>query len=363
MIPYWDKIWVNLIGQKRAKKLLGASLVRNHIVHNYLFEGPIGAGKFPFAISFARSLVCSNRNEMGSCNQCEDCRLFNIGSHPDALVMSRESELNAEEARRIRDLVMLSPQRANGKVIVLDGMDRVHPTAGNILLKTLEEAPGGSIFILTAHRADKLLPTILSRSLRIPFYLLPISELADEYGRVLRVDSEKARIVSELSGGRPGWGIRFLLHPEFQELYNYGKKIISETLLKLPLSSIFHKESVIMKFMDRTNIIFSERDDIKGMDGESIAKLLDGSAVNFRPVNLFIEESQKTPRHLDALGLVLLGGIFRSMLTKGEIEGSPIRYIRLLEGLLEAPRLLERYFNRDLVIERFVLRAHGRFGV
>lgn len=355
-----EKIWSNLIGQERAKKLLGASLVRNQIVHNYLFEGPIGVGKFPFAISFARSLICSSRNGILACNQCADCRLFNVGTHPDVLVMSRESELSADEAREVRDLVMLSPQRAKGKVVVLNGIDRINVSAANILLKTLEEAPGGSIFILTAHRPEKLLPTILSRSLRIPFYLMPISKLADEYQNILRVDEKKAVMASELSGGRAGWGIRFLLHPEFQELYSYGKSVISDVIVKLPLSAIFHKESVLLKFMDETNRIFSEREDIKGMDGSYISRILDGESVNFHPVNLFVEETQKGQKHLESLGLVLLGGIFRGMLLRGEIEGTPLRYLRLLESFLEAPRLLERNLNKELVLERFILHAHGR---
>lgn len=370
----YDEMWSNLIGQERARKILGASIIRSHIVHNYLLEGPLGVGKFPFAVAFARNLICSHRDSGKACGVCEDCHLFDIGHHPDALVMSREVDLSADEAREIRNLVMLSPQRANGKVIVLDSVDRMHPSAGNILLKTLEEAPGATTFILTTHRADKLLPTILSRSLRVPFFLVSTSRLKDEYERVLRVDSEKAGMASELSGGRPGWGIRFLLHPEFQSLYKYGREIISDVIVKMPLSAIFKKEEHIVKFMKTSNRIFSEREDIKGMDGGHLSKLFDGEKVDFRPINFLLEDEDKkkttssttesapkAPRHLEALGFVLLGGIFRGMISRGEVEGQPTRYVRLLESFLEAPRLLERYFNRELVLERFVLHAHGRF--
>lgn len=356
-----ERIWPGLIGGNKARKLLGAALKNNRLFHNYLLEGPIGIGKFPFAIAFARSILCSSPVDGISCNECEDCCLFNLGHHPDALVMSRESELSVDEARQINNIIMLSPQRAEQKVVVLDGIDRVNPSAGNAMLKTLEESPGGTIFILTTHRPEKLLPTILSRSLRVPFYLMSAKELTTEFMRVLDIDENSAQQTADMSGGRPGWGIRFIIHPEFRNLYDYGHKIITESLMKEPLGRIFDKENLISEFLTECARIFTEQDNTSGMDGLMIAQILNGEEVKFKPVNIFLEDGKTVKRNLDSLGFVMLGGIFRGMLAKAELEGDPLRYVPLMKAFLEVPKNLERNFNKDLVIEKFILRAHRRY--
>ena len=78
-----DDIWEGLIGGNRPKKLLLSSLRNNRISHNYLLEGPVGIGKFPFALKFARSLICTKPANGLACGKCDDCRLFDHGRHPD----------------------------------------------------------------------------------------------------------------------------------------------------------------------------------------------------------------------------------------------------------------------------------------
>lgn len=367
-----NDIFPGLIGGNRAKKLIGAMLRQDHLLHNYIFEGPLGIGKFPFALAFARSIICSNPQNGIACRQCDDCHLFDRGHHPDALIMSRDAELTVDEAREINNIVMLTPQRSNQRVVILDGIDRMNASAGNALLKTFEEAPGGTIFVLTTHRVEKLLPTILSRSLRVPFFLLPTDKLVDNYERILNLDTKTAQQASELSSGRPGWGIRFVLHPKFRELHQYGQVIFKDSMLGKPVTGIFHVESLIAKFIRECAEMFTDQEKISGMDGEMIARRLDGETVNFKPVNFLLEqkkkgkkkEERKEPeRNLNALGFILLGGIFRNMIGKGDLQYNPARYIPIMKALLEAPRLIEKNFNKDLVIERFILSSHKKFGV
>jgi hypothetical protein len=372
-----SEIWPNLIGGEIAKKLLGSSLTHDKLVHNYLLEGPLGVGKFAFGVAFAGSLACTKSTTGFACGVCDDCKLFYHGRHPDVLIMSREQELSVDEARRIREIISLSPLRLDRRIILLDGIDKLKDSAGNTLLKMLEEAPGGAVFILTTHRPDRLLPTILSRSLRVPFRLVPKEKMPHLLEKVLGVSRAKAEIASDLSGGRPGWAIRLLLHPQLKELYDYGKILVGEEIIKRPLGRIFQKETLIRKFIENFNLIFGEQDEIKGYDGQMISRLLNGEPVDFSPVNLFTENEKKseshaeapspeedtkkkTVRHLDMLGFVVLGEIYQSMMEHGEIEGGPARYHRLMEAFLVAPRNLERYFNRDLVIESFILAMHGR---
>ena len=368
-------IFSGLTGGDRAKKILGASLRENRLVHNYLLEGPLGVGKFPFAIKFARNIICAQSKKGVACRKCDDCRLFDIGHHPDVLILSREAELTADEARRITELVMLTPQRAVQKIIILDEIDHMNPTAANILLKSFEDAPGGAIFISTTHRAEKLLPTILSRSLRVPFFLLPSQILAAEYIRILGVDAERAEHAAELSSGRPGWGIRFLIHPQFSELYDYGYDLVKNSLLKLSIRKIFHMEKLISQFVEMSAEIFLDQGQINGMDGELISRMLNGEKIDFNPVNFLWEEKKssqpddtkgkrkKTQRHLNALGFVLLGGIFRNLMSKDKSGTQILRYIPLMEAFLKAPQHMERYFNNELTIERFLLQSHSKLKI
>lgn len=111
------------------------------------------------ALSFARSLVCSNES---SCGECFACKQFNSLSHPDVSITNQAS-IKVEDALNIINKLSTKPISAKHKVFVILNAEVMNEIAQNKLLKSLEEPNESTVFILTTTKLDKLLATVLSR--------------------------------------------------------------------------------------------------------------------------------------------------------------------------------------------------------
>lgn len=169
--------------------------------HAALLHGPAGAGKWNLALAFARDLLCERPAAgLRACASCDSCRLFTAGNHPDlravvpdALAHRRPSfaeddddappetegasgkaapsrVLRIEQIHQLARLTSISAHRGGRRVVVLGPTESLTAPAANALLKTLEEPPPRTLFLLVADQIDRCLPTILSRCtlLRIP---------------------------------------------------------------------------------------------------------------------------------------------------------------------------------------------------
>ena len=153
-----------------------------------LLAGPAGVGKAGFAQALAQAALCTARaatNE--ACGSCHGCRLFRAGAHPDLRLLeavppedagdeaaspassSQTRVIGVERVRDLRDFTELSSHLGGRKVIVINPADRLHPSAANALLKTLEEPTPGTLFVLVSARPQQLLPTLRSRCFRLEF--------------------------------------------------------------------------------------------------------------------------------------------------------------------------------------------------
>lgn len=159
-----------------------------------LLAGPKGVGKRGFALELAQALLCSQRKPTGlPCNACSSCRLFVSGSHPDFRLLEPPTDdapgsengetasasgggqpaakssrtIGVGQVRELADFLVMSSHLAGHKAVVIEPADRLHPSASNALLKTLEEPHTGTSFILVADRPDRLLATVRSRCFRI----------------------------------------------------------------------------------------------------------------------------------------------------------------------------------------------------
>jgi DNA polymerase-3 subunit delta' len=144
-------------------------------VHAYLLVGPPGAGARAAAEGFAAALLCPN----GGCGECRDCRLALAGEHPDVLSYTPQgaSMLRADGEEIVR-LAMRSPMEGKRKVLVLADMHRVSVVAP-MLLKTIEEPPESTIFVVLADHVPPELVTIASRCVRIDVPPLPMATVRD----------------------------------------------------------------------------------------------------------------------------------------------------------------------------------------
>lgn len=165
--------------------------LRQRLPHAILFYGPEGIGKTAFAERVAQSLLCQSPGQDGhACGTCDPCGWFSQYSHPDYRrvrpeVLDEDGSADGEEAdgegkkskstkapskeikidqiRALADFMNVSTHRHGMRVVVLYPAEALNTAAANALLKTLEEPPPNTLFLLVSNSLDKLLPTILSR--------------------------------------------------------------------------------------------------------------------------------------------------------------------------------------------------------
>lgn len=154
---------------------------RAHWHHATLLAGQGGLGTRRLALHLAQGLLCQTSGEPLACGKCNACRLFAAGTHPDFRLVERafdEKSKSAEPRRRdaivvdqvralVDDFVYLSAHLSIAKAVVIYLAEEMNASAANALLKSLEEPPADTYFILASHQPQRLPPTILSRCRRL----------------------------------------------------------------------------------------------------------------------------------------------------------------------------------------------------
>jgi DNA polymerase-3 subunit delta' len=189
-------VYAEVVGQQGALAALTAAAVRP--VHAYLFVGPPGTGKAAAAQGFAAALLCAATPPDGT---CETCRRVLAGVHPDVIDIEREgASISIDTARQVTRLAMTGPLEGARKILVLHDFHLVRD-AGPALLKTIEEPPASTVFIILAEHLPAELVTIASRCVQVDFDPLSPAQVAT----VLEADGLPAARAAELalaSGGR-----------------------------------------------------------------------------------------------------------------------------------------------------------------
>jgi DNA polymerase III gamma/tau subunit len=165
--------------QAQVIELLQRSLRRGRLAHAYLFTGSDLGELEAVARALTKTLNCTGGERGGAaparldcCDRCSSCQRIESSGHPDVLWLRPVSKLRAITISQVRDAmqaVNLKPLEARFKVTILVAADRLTVQAANAFLKTLEEPPAHSVFVLLSTEPQRLLETILSRCLRLSF--------------------------------------------------------------------------------------------------------------------------------------------------------------------------------------------------
>jgi DNA polymerase III subunit delta' len=186
-------MWDKLVGQERAIDALTHAIARP--VHAYLLVGPTGSGVDDAARYLAMGLIGASGDDRVE-------QLVFRRMHPDVVEVEPEGTFFlARQADDVIDEAMRSPVEGARKVIILRDIERMNDTSANRLLKTFEEPPARTVFVLTTAMPDEVLPTIRSRCQRVDFE--PVA--SEQLEAVLReegVDAAAARLAAVLSGGQ-----------------------------------------------------------------------------------------------------------------------------------------------------------------
>ncbi len=175
---YRPKRFAEVVGQEVAVRVLRNAVRLNKISHAYLFAGPRGTGKTTLARILTKALNCLKPDEGEPCGVCENCLSIDRGSFPDLIEIDAASNRGIDDIRAIRDAVSYAPIKGKYKVYILDEAHMLTREAFNALLKTLEEPPPRTVFVLCTTEYEKIMPTILSRCQRIIFTKLREEEIA-----------------------------------------------------------------------------------------------------------------------------------------------------------------------------------------
>lgn len=224
--------FADVIGQEGPKKKIRTALAQQAIGHAYLFSGNDGIGKRLMALRFAQALSCEtppSSSQPDSCGQCRACRQIVSETYPDLLIIEPEQEkanpqIKIDRVREIERHVIYRPLLSARKICIIDDADRLTANAANAFLKTLEDPPEHSLFILVTSQPLRLLATVRSRCLTLKFSPATPAQFEGALALKQAMATEDARFLSQVCGNRIGVALRTDLselrsrHDQFFEL-------------------------------------------------------------------------------------------------------------------------------------------------
>ncbi len=187
---YRPKTFDEVIGQDHITKTLINQIKNDKISHAYLFTGSRGTGKTSTAKIFAKAINCPSSKNGSPCLNCDVCKGLD-GTNIDVLEIDAASNNGVDEIRDLREKVKYPPVVGKYKVYIIDEVHMLSTSAFNALLKTLEEPPAHTVFILATTEVHKLPATILSRCLRFDFRLVSLEQLTALLKNILNAENIK----------------------------------------------------------------------------------------------------------------------------------------------------------------------------
>lgn len=218
----------DIIGHRRLTTLLARAIERESLPPTLLFAGPPGVGKWAAARAVAQAVNCldpstpSSPASQGStslragplgdelaidaCGKCRACDRVARGVHVDVIAMEPDdrASIKIDVVRDVLGRTSFRPFEGKRRLVLIREADTLEPQAQNSLLKSLEEPPPGTIFILTTAVPGALLPTVRSRCMRLRFGRLTSAEVSAALMRDHEHSETEARVAAPLADGSIG---------------------------------------------------------------------------------------------------------------------------------------------------------------
>ena len=201
--------WENLIGHAATVAYLKKNIAEENFPHAVIFSGAEGVGKRLAAEICAAALLCERPVDGAPCGECENCHLVAAKTHPDFYIVEAEAtkttrNIKIGQIRAMQAEAALRPINSARRVVILDGAELMNNAAANCLLKTIEEPPSQTIFILLTASRSSLLMTIRSRCMTINFDRLTAEQIRDALTArgVENSEAQRLAVIADGSFGR-----------------------------------------------------------------------------------------------------------------------------------------------------------------
>jgi DNA polymerase-3 subunit gamma/tau len=179
-----------VVGQTHVVRTLRNAVEQGKVHHAYLFVGSRGTGKTSMAKILARSLNCERGGPtVTPCGECESCVTIAAGTSVDVIEMDAASNRSVDDVRDLRERVAYAPAGGRWKVYILDEAHMLTKEAWNAFLKTLEEPPPNTVFVLATTESHKVMATIADRCQRFDFQRPSLEQISEVLNRVAVAES------------------------------------------------------------------------------------------------------------------------------------------------------------------------------
>lgn len=275
-----------LIGQDSVRTTLINSLKYNRLHPVLLFTGPRGTGKTSVARIFAKTLRCEKAKDFVPCSKCQDCTLIQEGKSLDVIEIDGASHNGVEAVRSLKETVNYMPTTGKYKIYIIDEVHMLSTAAFNALLKTLEEPPEHAFFIMATTESQKIPITVVSRSQKFDFYLIPQEALKTQLEKISK--AEKIDIQDEAL---------WLIVKQAQGSLRDGQGLLDK-MITFCSGKITEEKVISILGLTERSLLLKALESIIKRDESQLLKLLHEIYTKGCDANLFIQDFIELLRNL-----------------------------------------------------------------